>query len=146
MADELSRRGIPVVLAEGPADEAQARDVLDLCAVKPAVIGGQELLRMAGILAHATLFIGHDSGLTHLAAALNVPTVGLFGPTDAGRWAPRGPSVRVLSGPPCQCKDWQAVKSCTDKPCLRIAPESILYACAQFLPEPASAAGISGHS
>jgi ADP-heptose:LPS heptosyltransferase len=138
VADELCRQGIPVVLAEGPADEARVRDVADLCAAKPCVVRGQELVRMADILAHAALFIGHDSGLTHLAAALDIPTVALFGPTDANRWVPRGASVAVLSGLPCRCDGWDMVRGCAEKPCLRIAPDRILAACHARLPAAAS--------
>jgi heptosyltransferase III len=42
------------------------------------------------------LFVGHDSGVSHLAAACGVPCVLLFGPTDPAVWAPPAPSVRVL--------------------------------------------------
>ncbi len=133
VVDGLRSRKIPVTLAVGPADEAVARDVVDRCASGPVLISGLELDRMAGILAHATLFIGHDSGLTHLAAALAVPTLALFGPTDARRWAPRGAHVSVLSGLPCGCDGWEAVRACADKPCLRISPERILSACDERL-------------
>jgi len=52
--------------------------------------------------------VGHDSGLTHVAAALGRPTIVLFGPTRVSRWAPRGPHVRVVStGLPCApCSDY----------------------------------------
>lgn len=46
-------------------------------------------------LATAAVYIGNDSGISHLAAACGVPTVALFGPTDPRVWAPRG-NVRVL--------------------------------------------------
>lgn len=42
------------------------------------------------------LFLGHDSGISHLAAACGVPAVLLFGPTDPAMWAPPVPTVRVL--------------------------------------------------
>jgi len=42
------------------------------------------------------LFLGHDSGVSHLAAACGVPSVLLFGPTDAAMWAPPAPHVHVL--------------------------------------------------
>ena len=133
VVNELRSRGIPVALAVGPADETSARDLLTLCSTDPPLISGQDLDRMAGILAHAALFIGHDSGLTHLAATLAVPTLALFGPTDAGRWAPRGERVTVLRGQSCRCEGWEAVKACADKPCLRIASERILSACDERL-------------
>jgi ADP-heptose:LPS heptosyltransferase len=52
--------------------------------------------RLCDVLRAARLFIGNDSGPAHLAAWLGVPTVALFGPSDAAQWSPRGPAVRVL--------------------------------------------------
>jgi heptosyltransferase-3 len=49
-------------------------------------------------LATARLYIGNDSGITHLAAAVGIPVVAIFGPTDPVVWAPRGDRVRVVSG------------------------------------------------
>lgn len=48
---------------------------------------------LAAWLSGARLFVGNDSGITHLAAALGVPTLALFGPTDPRVWAPRGARV-----------------------------------------------------
>jgi heptosyltransferase III len=47
-------------------------------------------------LARCQLFVGHDSGVSHLAVACSVPSVLLFGPTDPAMWAPPAPHVRVL--------------------------------------------------
>ncbi|HNT87980.1 MAG TPA: glycosyltransferase family 9 protein, partial [Candidatus Hydrogenedentes bacterium] len=55
---------------------------------------------IAGILAGARLYIGNDSGITHLAAAVGCPTVAVFGPTDPTVWAPRGARVHVVAGDP----------------------------------------------
>jgi ADP-heptose:LPS heptosyltransferase len=54
-----------------------------------------DLYELACWLASARLYIGNDSGITHLAAAVGTPVLALFGPTDPGVWAPRGPNVRV---------------------------------------------------
>ncbi len=59
-------------------------------------LGGLDVLELATVLAGADGYLGNDSGVTHLAAALDVPTVALFGPTDPSRWGPRGPNVRIL--------------------------------------------------
>jgi ADP-heptose:LPS heptosyltransferase len=88
---------------------------------------------VAGILAHIDLFVGHDSGLTHLAAALHLSTVALFGPTDPRRWAPRGPQVTVLTGDGCRCQGWDAIEACLDKPCLQIPAEKLIQACKEEL-------------
>jgi ADP-heptose:LPS heptosyltransferase len=54
-----------------------------------------DLYDLACWLARALLYIGNDSGITHLAAAVGTPVLALFGPTDPAVWAPRGPHVRV---------------------------------------------------
>ena len=53
-------------------------------------IGPMELEDLARRLAGARLYVGNDSGVSHLAAAVGAPVVALFGPTDARVWAPRG--------------------------------------------------------
>ncbi len=55
------------------------------------VIGEPDLLTVAAALRRTSLFIGNDSGLMHMAAAVDIPTLGLFGPTSAARYRPWGP-------------------------------------------------------
>lgn len=52
---------------------------------------------LADELISARAFVGFDTGPTHLAAQLGLPTLALFGPTDPARWKPTGPLVRVLA-------------------------------------------------
>jgi ADP-heptose:LPS heptosyltransferase len=54
--------------------------------------------QVAALLARCRLYVGNDSGLTHLAAAVGAETVAVFGPTDPAVWAPRGSRVRVVRG------------------------------------------------
>jgi heptosyltransferase-2 len=54
------------------------------------------LTALALELRNCALFVGHDSGISHLAAALGVPSLLLYGPTDPAVWAPRNPAVRIL--------------------------------------------------
>jgi len=56
------------------------------------------LYELACWLATARMYIGNDTGITHLAAAIGVPTIAIFGPTDPAVWAPRGESVQIVSG------------------------------------------------
>lgn len=58
-----------------------------------------DLYELACWLAQARLYIGNDSGITHLAAAVGTPVIALFGPTDPAVWAPRGPHVQVVRLP-----------------------------------------------
>ena len=53
---------------------------------------------MLTLLSYARLYIGNDSGMTHLAARA-CPTIALFGPTDPAVWAPLGQNVRVVRAP-----------------------------------------------
>lgn len=57
------------------------------------------LVDVANHLAHATAYIGNDSGISHLAAATGSPSLVLFGPSDARLWAPRGRHVKILPSP-----------------------------------------------
>jgi lipopolysaccharide heptosyltransferase III len=58
-----------------------------------------DLYELACWLATARVYIGNDSGITHLAAAVGTPVVALFGPTDPRIWAPRGADVYVVAKP-----------------------------------------------
>jgi heptosyltransferase III len=60
----------------------------------------EDLVRLASWLSGAALYIGNDSGPTHLAAAVGVSTLALFGPSNPAIWAPRGPRVSVLQREP----------------------------------------------
>ncbi len=62
------------------ADESFVKEVLSLVEVK--VIGIVDFQLLTGIVSKCRGFIGVDTGLTHLATALGVPTVGLYGPTS----------------------------------------------------------------
>ena len=60
------------------------------------ILTGQTLDALADHLGRCPLFLGHDSGISHLAAACGAPCVLLFGPTDPAIWAPPAPQVQVL--------------------------------------------------
>lgn len=64
------------------------------------------LPQLAAVLEHAT-FIGHDSGISHLAAAAGANCILLFGPTDPDVWAPQNENVRVLRAPGGRLSDLQ---------------------------------------
>lgn len=62
----------------------------------PGAVCLDEVYELACWLAGAELYIGNDSGVSHLAAAVGTPVVALFGPTRPEVWVPRGPVVRVV--------------------------------------------------
>jgi heptosyltransferase-3 len=65
----------------------------------PGALFLPDLLELARFLAGARAYLGNDSGITHLAAAVGVPVLALFGPTDPSIWGPRGRNVRILHVP-----------------------------------------------
>ena len=67
----------------------------DLGPRTPALID-DDLSKVARWLASAKLYIGNDSGITHLAAAVGTPVLALFQASDPHLWAPRGPNIKIL--------------------------------------------------
>jgi heptosyltransferase III len=126
LIEGLRQKGMCPVVLEGPADREVVDQIRHLVTQPPLVLRERDLTRLAGVLEQVTAYIGHDSGVTHLAALLGVRTIALFGPTDPHRWAPRGRQVTILRGDPCTCESWEAVKKCVDKPCLQVTPDEIL--------------------
>jgi heptosyltransferase-2 len=89
VADRLSRE-MPVHWLCGPEETL------------PGAVRIDNLYDLGCWLAQAHIFVGNDSGISHLAAAVGTPVVAWFGPTDPKVWAPRGPAVHVVSAPSCR--------------------------------------------
>jgi heptosyltransferase-2 len=62
------------------------------------------LPHLAAVLEH-TIFVGHDSGISHLAAAAGSNCILLFGPTDPNVWAPRNENVQIVVAPSGKLED-----------------------------------------
>jgi ADP-heptose:LPS heptosyltransferase len=106
-----------VVVLVGPVEEE--RGGLDLLLSRAVVARKPTLAQAAALLARSDLYLGNDSGISHLAAAVGVPTVALFGPTDARQWAPRGETVTHLSRDvECSPCEIPVMKRCSQRKCL----------------------------
>jgi heptosyltransferase-3 len=82
---------VPAVVAgPGEAEAAMARPIQEAFPNAIDLIGRFSLPEIAAFVARSDLFVGNDSGLMHLAAASGAPTLGLFGPTNAGEYGPVG--------------------------------------------------------
>ncbi len=141
LVDALVCHGRTPVLLEGPADRCQVAAVQQRCHAAVRVVRDLDLQTAAGILCQAILYVGHDSGITHLAAALAVPTIACFGPTDPRRWRPLGRSVVVLQGPACTCHTWEGVQQCHAKPCLHVSVNCIVKVSLDLLSTPIGCQG-----
>ncbi len=99
------RPGLRVAVFGGPgeAERAMAAPLLGALAgegPEPVdLVGRLSLAEAAACLRRCALFVGNDSGLMHLAAAAGAPVLGLFGPSRASEYAPRGPRAGFVAAP-----------------------------------------------
>ena len=90
-----AERGLACLWLKGPAE----RELAPHPGAGPSVVAADLPLGVVlALLRRATVYLGNDSGVSHLAGAAGTPSVVLFGPTDPGLWRPIGDHVRVLHG------------------------------------------------
>lgn len=93
----IARLERPLLLVVGEVERERWSEVSEAgFASRVRVLTQPPLETLVAELSSCRLFLGHDSGISHLAAACGVPCVLLFGPTDPATWAPPAPHVRVL--------------------------------------------------
>jgi hypothetical protein len=99
LASGLSARGLATLFVVGEVERERfsARDFEHLTAVATVKVC-DDLRILHETLLGAQAFVGNDSGPTHLAAMLGLPTVALFGGSDPVVWSPLGPGVRIIRG------------------------------------------------
>jgi ADP-heptose:LPS heptosyltransferase len=93
--------GAGVVIVGGPGDEEHAVPILNSLpdAGVLDLTGKLYLSDVAAVVERARLFIGNDSGVMHIAAAMGAPTLGLFGPSDEMLYGPYGEQCATVRGP-----------------------------------------------
>jgi heptosyltransferase III len=86
-----------LIVISGEADEAQTAQLEHTWKDQDILFAKNlPLPHLAAVLEHS-IFIGHDSGISHLAAAAGANCILLFGPTDPNIWAPRNENVQVVA-------------------------------------------------
>ncbi len=89
-----------VVFLWGPAErERWGADAVRLVEAVAPVLVEASLADLASVLSCCTGYVGNDSGIGHLAGALGIPTISIFGPTNPRQWRPLGPKVSVCEPP-----------------------------------------------
>lgn len=134
LARALAGKSHKILIIAGPADEKITKEVLKGLADTPyLLVQDQPITRLAALLNFACLFIGNDSGISHLAAALKRPTIALFGPTDPHVWAPRSDQTFWLQGrAACAPCTRDAQRSCKQQHCLdSITVEAVMVLIAE---------------
>jgi ADP-heptose:LPS heptosyltransferase len=120
VADHLGEDGVEVALVEGPADGSVTMQVLKNCRHHLSVLRNLSVRDLGACLARGQAFVGNDTGVSHLAALVGIPTIVLFGPTDPVNWQPRG-SVLIRN---CRLHSslQGQVRVCYDDSCMASIP------------------------
>ena len=103
-----------------PADEEMVREYFSLIRLDTITpLTNLSLNELAAVLRKCDLYVGNDSGVTHLAAAVGIPVVALFGPTDPRVWGPRGDKVlTVYKGLECSPCSREKMRGCKNQRCM----------------------------
>ncbi|MDO9462849.1 MAG: putative lipopolysaccharide heptosyltransferase III [Deltaproteobacteria bacterium] len=92
------RYGLPTVIVGSPEEKDKASELVKKCRGRVFNLAGQTTLgELAGVLALSFLHIGVDSAAPHIAAAVGIPTITIYGPSDWRDWAPPGDKHRVVT-------------------------------------------------
>lgn len=134
--------GMPVVLTGSAADLPTVARIASAMRVRHALVAGStDLMTLSALLGRASLVVALDSGPMHIAAALGVPTVGIFAlRTDLpDRWAPLGARVAAVR-PSYPCPVWHRKENCPDFACYAaLSPAVIVDAARTLVPRAANA-------
>ena len=128
LADLLLAQNItPVLIGGGKNDERLARAIAkDMKGEAVDLVGKTSLKELAAVILGARAFVGGDTGPTHLAAGLGVPTVEIMGPTDANRNGPYGQMQNAIEIE-ADCKHCWKRKCAKGIDCLEdITPQQVL--------------------
>ncbi|MCX5871004.1 MAG: glycosyltransferase family 9 protein [Deltaproteobacteria bacterium] len=139
VAASLASRGYKIVIVGGKENMATATSItansngLNLA-------GQTNLAETAAIIGQSAMLISGDSGILHIGVGLGTPTVSLFGPGIAPKWAPKGLQHRVLNHHlPCSpCTTFGYTQKCRHHAkCIQeITPDEVVQAAIMLLPKP----------
>jgi heptosyltransferase-2 len=105
LARRLVAAGHRVWIVGGPGEQAIAAEIAAAAPEQICDLTGPDLRNAILALAAANVAVSNDSGLLHVAAALDTPAIGIFGPTSPYHWAPLNPLAAVIETPqalPCR--------------------------------------------
>ena len=128
------------VLVGGKENRVYNRMIIE--SMKNKVAGNVEILDLTGktslkplcgIIKQAALFVGIDSGIMHMASAIDIPVVGLFGPTDPFYVAPQNKRSIVVQNSDMECIPCY-LKHCNHAECMKkLSVNKVLDACVHLL-------------
>ena len=131
VAAELVNMGYAIVVNAGPGESQLAQTICGSTGGRAFAMTGS-IGQLVACTRRASLFLGGDTGPLHLAAALQIPVIGIFGPTDPARNGPYGTRAQILRHPASQRDHTR--RSEPEAGLLTITVEDVLAATRQLLP------------
>jgi ADP-heptose:LPS heptosyltransferase len=102
--DVQLRYNVTVVITGSSEERSRAEQVMARCRTKPFNLAGKTSIgELAAVFSACCGFIGVDTAALHLAAAVGIPTLGIFGPSPAVCWAPRGSRQHTVVSKKMSC-------------------------------------------
>lgn len=131
------RHGAQIVVTAGPGEVEVAQQVVAQMRTTPLNLAGQTTIgSLAVVIRRCDLFISNDTGPAHVAVALDIPSITLFGPADRRRWAPLDQRRHPIAFQPVECSPCPHWECPIDHRCLRwIEPEQVLDLADRLLSE-----------
>lgn len=133
LIDRLTTAGFAVALVGDAGDRPAALSLLSGLDSRERVgsfVGALSLQETAAVIGASSVFVGCDSGLAHLATALGIPTVVLFGPSDPNKWSsPSEQHAVIHRALPCSpCAIFGYRKWCREIPCMQSITVGMVFA------------------
>jgi predicted lipopolysaccharide heptosyltransferase III len=88
VAEDLSSRGLKVVAIAAPNEKQVITELIENSAAHVAAFTDLSLPEVTALAARSRLFVGNDSGIAHMAAAVGTPSVVIFGSSNVAHWRP----------------------------------------------------------
>lgn len=135
LCDMLAADGVRVVITGMEKDQAFVHDLLAQARSKPAILVGKtNILQLAALISLCKVYVTPDSAPLHVAAAMKVPLVALFGPTSPARHVPPGENINVLVKS-FECMPCYKTECKTHKCMWGISPSEIYDVIKKYLPQ-----------
>lgn len=120
LADKLVQQyNATILLLHGPDEKELAQNIQNTMQSKAIIYAPKSIRKLAALLSRCSMVVCNDSGPMHLAAALDIPTVAIFGPTDHVAWRPMSENASVVRRDmpcwPCSAHKCKIGWECTKK-------------------------------
>jgi heptosyltransferase-2/heptosyltransferase-3 len=141
VAEDLRSRGLAVIAITTPNERAIVEEMNKKTATPVTAFTDLSLPEITALLARARLFIGNDSGIAHIAAAVETPAVVIFGSSNTAHWRPwaKAAAEVVLEEMDCQpCHGYYCEKFAEPECIKRVPLERVIAATERVLRESGS--------